>query len=378
MWCQLFERCSDDSPIMPTRCRQSWRQRLLTTSSAAESPTIVCFVASHVRNTQRAQQLARMLQSVAAQSPHPPPPVGISWSATAEVAPLVRKAISAAMAAGLDILSLEQTERHSQFQHLCRLCEAHSSNPPRWIMFSDDDDLWSETRTALYARECAAADEAVVDDSKSWYSSGSHRSTPCPTGCGRFVTWHATHCCALCELRPGQHGPRCIPTAGDAAAKGGTSALASTTRPPRKPDAVLCRRKAMPLHTASGKGPPDADAVRRLLAKGSVRLTDCNLPDGLDENEHNMAEYFDSAVRYTYLRGARATIVLRGAKKALPSVACPLPSPARFRRLPASVACPLPSPARFRAARRCAGCVCLMVGLCSHTHAHTHTHTHTH
>ena len=31
----------------------------------------------------------------------------------------------------------------------------------------------------------------------------------CPSGCGFAVTWHVSHCCALCSVRPGQHGGRC-------------------------------------------------------------------------------------------------------------------------------------------------------------------------
>ena len=113
------------------------------------------------------------------------------------------------------------------------------------------------------------------------------------------MTWHPTHCCTLCQMRPGQHGPRCInlPTGAEGI---GTAAPAARLKKVM-PDTVLCRRKAMPLRAASGAGPPDADSVRALLAAGDVRLTDCNLPDGLEERAHNMAEYFDACVRYEYL-----------------------------------------------------------------------------
>ena len=37
------------------------------------------------------------------------------------------------------------------------LARAHAERPPAWVMFSDDDDLWSERRVATYASECAAA-----------------------------------------------------------------------------------------------------------------------------------------------------------------------------------------------------------------------------
>lgn len=32
---------------------------------------------------------------------------------------------------------------------------------------------------------------------------------PCPGGCGFQVTWHRSHCCAICCNTPGKHGPRC-------------------------------------------------------------------------------------------------------------------------------------------------------------------------
>ena len=42
--------------------------------------------------------------------------------------------------------------------------------------------------------------------------------TPCPSGCGYVVTWHATHCCHNCKRKAGSHGPLCKkrpPTAGN-------------------------------------------------------------------------------------------------------------------------------------------------------------------
>lgn len=95
--------------------------------------------------------------------------------------------------------------------------------PPAWVFFSDDDDIWSRRRYALYARQYAAA--------------------------------------------------------------------------PADARALLCRRKACflrrVLHIAT-----DADSVREMLASGVLRLADSDLRDGLEEHEHNMAEYFDLAVRY--------------------------------------------------------------------------------
>lgn len=184
----------------------------------------MCFVASHVKNDQRAQQLARMLMSVVRQLPHPPP-IAISWSAEAEVAAKVRAIIEAAVAAGLSVRSHEQLTRHSQFQHLHHLSRAHAAAAPEWVLFSDDDDVWSEQRTAIYVRECSSAADT-------------------PT------------------------------------------------------ESIACRRKAMPLPAAASTNPSDAEAVRALVANGTVRLADSALPDGLDDSEHNMNEYFDCAVRF--------------------------------------------------------------------------------
>ena len=58
--------------------------------------------------------------------------------------------------------------------------------------------------------------------------------------------------------------------------------------------AVLCRRKAMHRHSASSVAEPeDAAGVCALIASGAARLTDADLRDGLDEDEHNLAEYFE-------------------------------------------------------------------------------------
>ena len=57
--------------------------------------------------------------------------------------------------------------------------------------------------------------------------------------------------------------------------------------------AILCRRKANPIgmgRDAAGESPATPEAVRSLLRLGKVRLSDANLPDGLEEHEHNMAE----------------------------------------------------------------------------------------
>ena len=61
--------------------------------------------------------------------------------------------------------------------------------------------------------------------------------------------------------------------------------------------ALLCRRKCLARHGAIE--PRDAEGVRRLMRARHARYSDCNLKDGLEEDEHNMAEYFDAAVRFS-------------------------------------------------------------------------------
>ena len=101
-----------------------------------------------------------------------------------------------------------------------------------WVLFSDDDDIWSERRHATYMREIAAA--------------------------------------------------------------------------PTFTQSLLCRRKAV-ARTGADE-PTDGDGVRALLRAGQLRFTDCNLRDGLAEDEHNMAEYFDMCVRLSVIRSFFATV----------------------------------------------------------------------
>ena len=205
-----------------SHCRQSWRVR----ATDQPRPLIYCFIASHISSRDRLDQLARTLQSILAQSPAPPL-VAISWSATAELAASVREVLSRSEASGLPLQQLEQREPHSQFEHLRALTELHAVRPPSWILFSDDDDLWSERRHALYARECERAPFAVRT--------------------------------------------------------------------------VLCRRKMCPRYGVRGAMPVDAREARAMMRGGFARYTDADLRDGLHEDEHNMAEYFDFAVRYEVL-----------------------------------------------------------------------------
>ena len=148
----------------------------------------------------------------------------MSWSATDEVAPRVRAVLRQAVEGGLPIDYIEHSTRQTQFEHLRCLANRLAHQPPDWVFFSDDDDLWSERRAALYVRECKAA--------------------------------------------------------------------------PLAARAVLCRRKAAFSSSRTVDDAVDASSVRAMLRAGTLRLADSNLKDGVLEHEHNMAEYFDLALRF--------------------------------------------------------------------------------
>ena len=138
-----------------------------------------------------------------------------------------RCALQHAEQCGLSVDQIEQSTRHSQFEHLRCLTLRYAHAPPKWVIFSDDDDIWSETRAQLYEEQCAAAPPSVR--------------------------------------------------------------------------AVLCRRKTVPLQSRGAAEAADAPSVRALCRAGHARYTDANAKDGLQEKEHNLAEYFDYAVRFETL-----------------------------------------------------------------------------
>ena len=139
----------EQSPSTPrTRTRSAWRRR------ARPPQELSCFIASHISTVTRVEELARTFRSILAQEPRPPS-VAISWSAEAEVAPLVRRVLDHASASGLHLEQLHSATRQSQFDHLRRLTALFASRPPsRWVFFSDDDDIWSERRYSIYLEKC--------------------------------------------------------------------------------------------------------------------------------------------------------------------------------------------------------------------------------
>ena len=179
-------------------------------------------MASHVRTAARLDDLRRLLKSIEAQQPEPPR-VFLSWSCGDEA---LRDRVRMLVEQYSWMSAIEQPTPHSQFEHYRALTAMHAPNPPQWVMFSDDDDVWSETRAALYRERVRAAAPL-------------HR-------------------------------------------------------------ALLCRRKTQLRHAAPEHA--DADGVRALLQRHAARLSDCNLKDGIEEDEYNMAEYFDLAVRFDALK----------------------------------------------------------------------------
>jgi hypothetical protein len=235
--------------IAGARARHSWRVRRNGNKSRSPPPalvtqhsppplSLVCFIASHVASSQRVRQLEDLLHSIYNQQPRSSalPPVAISWSAASiELADAARRVLDTAISVRRHwrLQHYEQSEQRSQFEHLRILTSHFADCPPEWVFFSDDDDLWSEHRHAVYLKEIMAASME-------------------------------TH-------------------------------------------ALLCRRKAMPLARARAL-PLNASAVRDLLAAGEARLADSNRPDGLEEEEYNMAEYFDLALRFASVRDFFATM----------------------------------------------------------------------
>ena len=118
-----------------------------------------CAMASHLGTVERATALRRLLHSIDQQTPRPPT-VHISWyAADAHVREAARLLLHQERSW---LRHMEQATAHSQFQHIARLVRAlrEGKAPPRWICFSDDDDMWSPHRAKLLRHQCAKADAA--------------------------------------------------------------------------------------------------------------------------------------------------------------------------------------------------------------------------
>ena len=160
------------------KAQRPWRQRqqqptapehaqhaaavVLAPELPVDANFLVCFLASHTSTAARAGQLEATLQSAAAQVPHPPP-LHISWSATSDAEACVRQVLARAEWPQLE--QVQQLERHSQFEHLhalVRRVQSKPSAPPTWVYFTDDDDIWSDRRHAIYLAECYRAEPSTL------------------------------------------------------------------------------------------------------------------------------------------------------------------------------------------------------------------------
>ena len=119
-----------------------------------EPSFMACLIASHVSSTGRVQALRRLLHSITQQQPSPPR-VFLSWHATSPHADTVRALLDESSF----LVHFEQPKPLSQFQHFANLVARikYIISRPDWVCFSDDDDLWSERRSAILARACQMA-----------------------------------------------------------------------------------------------------------------------------------------------------------------------------------------------------------------------------
>jgi hypothetical protein len=264
-------------PSLSTRRRRDagawqWRRPATRRDSSSDSsssscsylhpppPPLTCFIASHVESEARVTELGRMLASIATQTASALPAVHMSWSSSSVLADAVRTQLAASAFPGLD--AIEQPGRLSQFEHLRELTRRAEEGPaPPWVFFSDDDDLWSERRHALFARACARAKPSTV--------------------------------AVVCTRKARPAG------AATAADGGGDDDGGSTVDDGSDGEGGCPRASSAAVRTAAD--------VRAQLRAGSALLTDLCALD-MSKESFNMDEYFDYAVRFEALRGFFASV----------------------------------------------------------------------
>ena len=218
---------------------------------------LTCLIASHVASEARLGAFRRLLASIRAQKPAPPR-VMVSWSAeTAALAEGVRAALGECTHF---LEHVEQPSRLSQFEHFAQLTRRPRSVEweCEWLFFSDDDDVWSEHRTAIFAQGCRDAEEATE-----------------------------ALCCRRKARKSGGGGGGGDGGGGGAPAVGAAASSSSSS-------------------SAASAPPADAAGVRSALARGAAALTDAQQrEDGrrgvafgaVGSGHYHLAEYFDFAVR---------------------------------------------------------------------------------
>jgi hypothetical protein len=111
-------------------------------------------IASHINAFARGQRFLKLLASIANQT-HGTDSAIVSISFEDAKTPndsAIRLAIIATLTA-LKFMVLVQPNRLSQFEHYERIMQYlrnRGFGPSNWLLFSDDDDLWHETRTEHY------------------------------------------------------------------------------------------------------------------------------------------------------------------------------------------------------------------------------------
>jgi len=133
--------------------------------------SIIALVAAHIRSEARAKRFKHTLRSIKEQHPctgDVEVVVALSWSAsTPELRSMVAEIVDNFTSGDDSYLTryaVEQSEPHSQFQHMLKglaiaeaeLRERRRAAPDKigkrsvWVMFGDDDDLWHSMRVAEY------------------------------------------------------------------------------------------------------------------------------------------------------------------------------------------------------------------------------------
>ena len=139
---------------------------------AAEPPrpptSHICFLASHIATPKRYQMLTRCLTSIAAQTE--PITIWLSWSSgsddhTRNMRDFLDK-VKRNGACRIDVDICHGRRRLSQFQHFHHLVtspEGQALSPDTWLLFTDDDDVWSPFRADFYANHCKKAASKGID-----------------------------------------------------------------------------------------------------------------------------------------------------------------------------------------------------------------------
>jgi hypothetical protein len=112
---------------------------------------IICVCASHIDNTERLDKLENMIESWNHQVYSSKLILSLSFDDKFLIE-TENKIIHLKNVFGDKLIIIKQTECKSQFQHYEIICNTyHEQFKDYWIIFSDDDDVWSPDRTFIFA-----------------------------------------------------------------------------------------------------------------------------------------------------------------------------------------------------------------------------------